>query len=135
MNTRTTVTPEIMTKAWKLHERSVDNKLISEALGISQASATRIVRLMTMAKNGEDIDSIDGTNHKKQKAFAKKFFGIPDKCDEESIEDQTEQQGETDLTEDNFKEFAVRVLFELSHLNKLLEGLCKELGVKGVCNE
>lgn len=129
MNTRTTVTPDIMAKAWKLHECNVDNKLISESLGVSQASVTRIIKLMSMAKNGGDVDSVDGTNHKKQKEFAKKYFGIDEK--KKPIEEETEGKSEDCQTEDNFKEFAVRVLFELSHLNKLLEGLCKELGVKG----
>lgn len=135
MNTRTTVTPEIMTKAWKLHERSIDNKLISESLGISLASTSRIIKLMTMAKNGEDIDLVDGTNHKKQKAFAKKYFGIEEKRKEEPIEEQDECERETTVTDAHFREFATRVVLELMHIGELLEGLCKELGVKGAGDE
>ena len=88
------VTPEIMTKVWKLHEKEIDGKLIAETLGISNASASRIINLMTRAKNGEDIDSIDGNNHQKQKKFAKEFFGIEEKKEEpkeEPLEERAEK--------------------------------------------
>lgn len=125
------ISPETLEKIWELHTSGVKTTLIADVLGIHNASVSRFIRLMNMAKDGEDFEAVGGTNHKKQKAFIKKFWGITDKPVEELIEEQTEHQGGCDQTEDNFKEFAVRVLFELSHLNKLLEGLCKELGVKG----
>lgn len=126
---RTSITPEIMKKVWKLHTNSVDDILISETLGISSSSAKRIINLMTKAKNGEDIDSIGGSNHKKQKDFAKEFFGIKEKQEEKQIEEQAEQQTEKQNADDStFREFAVRVLFALEYQNKLLAKLCAAWG-------
>lgn len=124
---RTHVTPEIMTKTWKLHNNGVDSKLIAETLGISNASANRIITLMTKAKNGEDIDSIDGNNHQKQKKFAKEFFGIEEKKEEKPIEEQAEKQT---LDDSAFRDYAVRVLCALDRTNELLERLCDVWGVE-----
>lgn len=117
---RKAITPEIMEKVWRLHTNTVGDALISETLGISIASASRIIKLMTMAQNGEDVDSVDGNNHQNQKAFAKKYFGVAEKPTEEKAEEST--------ANDDLKEFAVRVLFALEHQNKLLEKLCAVWG-------
>lgn len=122
------ITPEIMTKAWRLHTNSVADALISETLGISLMSTKRIIKLMTAAKNGEDVDSIERGSHQQQKDFAKKFFRVEEKKEEKPIEDKAEKQTLDDST---FREFAVRVLFALEHQNKLLERLCAEWGCKG----
>ena len=121
------ITPEIMTKVWKLHTNSVDDILICETLGISYASTKRIIKLMTMAKNGEDIDSIDGNNHRKQKDFAKQFFGIEEKKEEKPIEEHAENQT---LDDGAFRDYAVRVLCALDRTNELLAKLCEVWGVK-----
>ena len=131
---KTTITPEIMVKVWKLHTNSVDVKLIVETLGISSQSANRVIKFMTAAKNGEDVDSIGNPkNHKKQRAFAKKYFGIEEKKEAKPTEEPKVEVAEEPCkpisAEDNFKEFAVSVLFELSHISKLLERLCDDLGV------
>lgn len=127
----TDITPEIMTKVRKLHTNSVAEILISEALGISLTSTKRVIKLMTAAKNGEDIDSMDGNNHKKQKDFAKKFFKVEEKKKEKQIEEESKKQ----TLDDDFRDFAVRVLFALEYQNQLLEKLLNELGVetKGEC--
>ena len=120
-----TITNETMTKVWKLHEKQIDARLIAETLGISGNSARRIISIMTAAQNGGDVDAICGKGHLKQKAFAKKYFGI-----EEPKEELTAEQEEAQtFDEGNFKEFAVRVLFALSYQNKLLEKLCEAWGV------
>lgn len=121
------VTPEIMTKVWKLHEKGIDSNLIAETLGISNASANRIINIMTTAQSGGDVDAIGGNNHQRQKNFAKKYFGVEEKKEETPNEEQEETQT---FDDSNFKEFAVRVLFALSYQNKLLEKLCKEWGVE-----
>lgn len=72
------LTPEIIVKVWKLHEKDIDNGLIADTLGISEGSARRVIQISA---------------------------------------------------EDMFKEFAVSVLFELSHISKLLERICDDLGV------
>lgn len=127
---RIAVTPEIMTKVWKLHEKEIDGKLIAETLGISNASASRIINLMTRAKNGEDIDSIDGNNHQKQKKFAKEFFGIEEKKEEPKEEPLEERAEKPTLDDDAFRGYAVRVLCALDRTNELLERLCDAWGVK-----
>lgn len=124
---RTHVTPEIMTKVWKLHEKEIDINLIAETLGISKSSASRIINIMETAQSGGDVDAISGNNHQGQKNFAKKYFGIEEKKEETP----TESHEEKSTVEDGyFKEFAVRVLFALEHQNKLLEKICKELGIE-----
>lgn len=132
---RVHVTPEIMTKVWKLHNKGVDENLIAETLGISYGSAHRIVFIMTTAQNGGDVDSIGGTNHAKQKAFAKKYFGIEDKVEEVEIEEKHEEveehveQTETECQTDITKDFMQRVLLALAWQNELLERLLDSLGV------
>lgn len=122
------VTPEIMTKVWNLHTHEVDNKLIAETLGISQTSASRIITIMTAAQNGEDVDSIGGNNHQRQKVFAKQFFGLTEKevkVEEVKVETQEEKQNSDDIT----KDFMQRVLLALAWQNQLLEQLLHSLGV------
>ena len=127
---KTPITPEIMTKVWKLHTNAVDAQLIGETLGISLTSVNRVIQIMTAAKNGEDVDSIGGDNHRRQKAFAKEYFGIEEKKEEEPTEESLKIENEKPTFDDgNFKEFAINVLFELSHISRLLERLCDELGV------
>lgn len=129
---RVSITPEIMTKVWKLHCNNVDENLIAETLGISCGSAHRIVFIMTTAQNGGDVDSIGGTNHAKQKAFAKKYFGIEDKIEEVEIEEKHEEQKETECqtADDVTKEFMQKVLLALGWQNRLLEMLLDSLGVE-----
>lgn len=122
------VTPEIMTKVWNLHIHEVDNNLIAETLGISQQSASRIIKIMTAAQNGEDVDSIGGNNHQKQKLFAKRFFGLTEKevkVEEVKLDAQEEKQNSDDIT----KDFMQRVLLALAWQNELLETLLNSLGV------
>lgn len=122
------VTPDIMEKVWKLHNKGVDDRLIAETLGISYNSASRIVRIMTAAQNGEDVDSTCGNNYKKQKLFAKRFFGLTEKeveVEEVKPEAQEEKQNSDDIT----KDFMQRVLLALAWQNKLLEHLLLSLGV------
>jgi hypothetical protein len=123
---KATITPETMTKVWKLHSNGVDEKLIAETLGISYQSASRIIKIMTAAQNGEDVDAINGANHKKQKLFAKKFFGSEEKKEEIKLEAQEEKQNSDDITRD----FMQRVLLALAWQNELLESLLDSLGVE-----
>jgi uncharacterized protein YjcR len=124
---KATIKPEMMMKVWKLHTNSVDDRLIAETLGISYPSALRIIKIMTAAQNGEDVDAIDGNSHKKQKAFAKEFFGIEEKKEEVKLEEQEEQQNSAD---DITKDFMQRVLLALAWQNELLERLLDSLGVE-----
>ena len=55
------------------------------------------------------------------KAYIKSFWGIKEAP-------KAKKEEAPALSDDNLKEFAVRVLFELSHMNKLLERLCKAWG-------
>lgn len=120
------LTPEIIVKVWKLHEKNIDNGLIADTLGMSEHSVQRVVRFMTAAKNGEDVDSIgEANNHRKLKDFAKSYFAPPELPKVEIVEEPCKPMS----AEDVFKEFAVSVLFELSHISKLLERLCDDLGV------
>lgn len=121
---KATITPEIMTKVWKLHNNAVEASLIAESLDISTASAKRIISIMTAAQNGEDVDAIEGNNHQKQKDFAKKFFGLIVEKKEE-VEKEEKQNSEDDITRD----FMQRVLLSLAWQNELLESLLDSLGV------
>lgn len=94
MSRRAQITPEIMTKAWKLHGMGVDNNTIGETLGISEHSACRIVKIMTTAQNGGDVDAV-GNGHQAQKEFAKKMFGIEDKREEAPQEKPSEVEDES----------------------------------------
>ena len=116
------VTPEIMTKVWKLHSNGVDVNLIAETLGISYNSASRIIKIMTAAQNGEDVDSIGGNNHQKQKLFAKKFFGIIVEKKEE-VEEQKELECVSAVAD------MQKLLAMLAWQNELLETLLHSLGV------
>jgi hypothetical protein len=116
------VTPEIMTKVWKLHNKGVDERLIAETLGISYNSALRIVKIMTAAQNGEDVDSIGGNNYQKQKLFAKKFFGIIVEKKEE-VEEQKELECVSSVAD------MQKLLAMLAWQNELLETLLLSLGV------
>lgn len=118
------ITPETMEKAWKLHEQSVDDALIAETLGLSYRSTKRIIQLMTTAKHGGDIDSIEGENYKSQKEFAKKYFGIA------KNPAPVEQPDNPDCHNADFRDFAVRVLSMIDYQNKLLERLLSELGIE-----
>lgn len=125
------LTPEIIVKVWKLHEKNIDSGLIADTLGISEGSARRVIQIMTAAKNGEDVYSIgEPNNHKKLKAFAKSYFAPPElpKVEPPKVE-IAEEPCKPTSAEDIFKEFAVSVLFELSHISKLLEKICDDLGV------
>ena len=131
---RIAVTPEIMTKVWKLHSNGVDETLIAETLGISYSSACRIVKIMTAAQNGEDVDAMGGNNHQKQKAFAKKYFGIEEKEEEKPIETHEEQNEQKALecqtaVDDITKDFMQKMLGMLAWQNELLEALLLSLGV------
>ena len=125
---KATVTPEIMTKTWKLHNRGVDERLIAEILGISFRSAIRIITIMTAAQNGEDVDSIEGNNHQKQKDFAKRFFGIEDKADE-TVEEKTDADMLKRIDENNVATFVLKVSVLLEKQNELLEALLHSLDV------
>lgn len=116
------ITPEVMEKIWNLHTNSVSDALIANTLGCSQASVLRFVTMMEMAQKGEAIDSYGGDNHKRMKAYIKSFWGVKE-------EPKTKKEEAPVLNDDNLKEFAARVLFELSHTNRLLERLLEELGV------
>lgn len=129
---KTSITPEIMKKVWKLHNNGVDSSLIAETLGISSQSAMRIIKIMTAAQNGEDVDSISGNNHQKQKKFAKEFFGIEEKKAEKPIEEKPleQQAAKPTLDDEAFRDYAIRVLCALDRTNELLERLCDAWGVK-----
>ena len=73
------ITPEILTIVWRYHAKIEDTNLIAEIVGISNGSVRRIIQIMTAAKNGEDVDSYGGSNHRAQKEFAKAFFGVAKK--------------------------------------------------------
>jgi hypothetical protein len=118
------ITPEIMTKVWKLHNNKVDERLIAETLGISYQSASRIIKIMTTAQNGGDVDAIGGNNHQKQKTFAKKMFGIEEKKAE--TEKQEEQQTSSDA---DVKALMQKALEMIAWQNELLEQLLVSLGV------
>lgn len=119
------VTPEIMTKVWKLHEKEIDFNLIAETLGISESSARRIVLIMTTAQSGGDVDSLGGNNHRRQKTFAKKYFGIEEK--KEEIEEQEEEQKELECVSSVAD--MQKLLAMLAWQNELLETLLLSLGV------
>lgn len=125
------LTPEIIVKVWKLHEKNIDVGLIADTLGISEGSVRRVIQIMTAAKNGEDVYSIgEPNNHKKLKDFAKWYFAPPElpKVELPKVE-AVEEPCKPISAEDIFKEFAVSVLFELSHIARLLERICDDLGV------
>ncbi len=115
------ITPEVMEKIWNLHTNSVGEALIANTLGCSRTSVNRFVTMMEMAKDGKDIDSYGGNNHKRMKAYIKSFWGIKE-------EPKAKKEEAPTSSDDILKEFAVRVLFELSHMNRLLERLCKAWG-------
>lgn len=120
-----TISPEIMEKVWKLHNKHIDARLIAETLGISVSSAKRIISIMTTAQNGGDVDAVEKRGlYQKQKEFAKKMFGI-----EEKKEEVKEPEKEEQFNADNFRDFMCRVVLALSYQNRLLEQLCAELGV------
>ena len=120
------VTPDIMEKVWKLHNKGVDDRLIAETLGISYQSASRIVKIMTAAQNGEDVDSINGNNYQKQKFYAKRFFGLTEK-EVKVEEDKPDAQEEKPNTAD--ADVMQKMLAMIAWQNELLEQLLSSLGV------
>ncbi len=114
------ITPETMKKAWLLHNKGIDSNLIAHTLGISQHSAQRIIKIMTAAQNGEDVDALEDGRYEQQKAFAKKFFGIEDK------KAKPENQNTAD---DITKDFMQKVLGMLAWQNELLEQFLDSFGV------
>lgn len=126
------ITPEIMEKVWKLYKKSIDAHLIAETLGISYTSASRVIRIMETAENGGDIDAM-GNNHQRQKAFAKKYFGIEEKESKQPSEEEVADDNKSEkkaADENNVSVFMVRVLYALERSNELLEKLCAEWGIE-----
>lgn len=119
------IKPELMLKIWKLHEKKIGVGLIAETLGIHANSVSRIIKIMSTAESGGDVDSLYADQYKNTKLFAKSHFGIESKAQE-----IPKAKKETPTVDDgDFREFAVRVLFELHRLNISLEKICEELGV------
>ena len=115
------ITPEIMKKVWKLHENRLDDSnVIAEIIGISEGSVRRVIQIMTAAKNGEDVDSIGGDNHRAQKEFAKEFFGITKK-EEAPVEELSVKDSYVALLEYQNELIKKR--------NEILVKLCAALGV------
>lgn len=126
------ITPEIMIKIWKLHLNDNDTHLIGETLGISLTAVRRCIQIMTAAKNGECIDYIGGTNHQKQKRFAKEFFGIEDKKPDLTIEEPKKAEEEPNrdpVDAQNVATFMLKVTVLLEEQNELLRKFCSAFGV------
>ena len=119
-----------MLKVWRLHNSGVEVSLIAMTLGISSASVSRIVNIMTMTQNGEDVDAFESGRCQAMKDFAKEHFGIVAK--KEEVEKQEEQKALECVTavDDITKEFMQKVLLALAWQNELLERLLDSLGVE-----
>lgn len=125
-------TPEIMTKVWRYHAKIEDVKIIAEIVGISEGSVRRIIQIMTAAKNGEDVDSLGGDNHRAQKEFAKMFFGVPKKK-EAPVEEKDEAPAEN--ADDTAVLLKAHAAIEyqnelLKKQNEILTKICISLGVE-----
>ena len=129
MSKKPTIKQDVILKAWKLHESGVPNNLISYTLGLSDSSIKRIIRLFTVASNGEVIDAIEGDRYHLLKKIAREYFGIPEKKDESNPEQVPDNVDTQDVPSD-YRDFMVRVIAEFHHQNKLLERLLKEHGVE-----
>ena len=129
MSKKPAIKQDVILKAWTLHEGGVPNDLISYTLGFSDASVKRIIRLFTAAKNGEDIDAIEGDRYHLMKKIAREYFGIPEKKDESKPEQTTDNDDTQEIPSD-YRDYMVRVLAEFHHQNKLIERLLKKIGVE-----
>lgn len=123
---RTSITPEIMEKVWKLYKKLDDTRLIAETLGISETSAKRVILFMAAARDGEDVDAIGGNNHQKQKDFAKSYFGVKEKKEEAPPEVKEEDDSAILLKAHAAIEKQNKLL---EKNNELLTRLCESLGV------
>jgi DNA-directed RNA polymerase specialized sigma subunit len=128
MSRRAHINPDVMMKTWKLHGMGVDNNTIGETLGISEHSVCRIVKIMTTAQNGGDVDAVDGASHRAQKEFAKKMFGIEDKREEAPQEKKNADEDESAIL------YKAHAAIEkqnklLERQKELLERLCSAWGV------
>lgn len=115
------ITPDMMKRVWELHINSTDHNLIARVLDISKNSVKKITDIMETARAGGNVDALHGDNYKKQKAFAKEYFGV---------KAQPAEQGEKkSADEQNIAAFCVNVLQLLERQNELLEKLCEVWGV------
>ena len=129
MKQRHQITPEIMLKAYSLHEHNLNNNYIADVLGVSPHSVLRVCQIMDFAKNG-DIQAVMNYGGKgmyiAQKQFAMKHFGLFGK-----VFSPEQEQAAKPNPVDNTAIIMQKVIDRLDYMVAILSKIGVELGIEG----